>query len=196
MVHAVQNSSAIQESSQKRRKSSGPIFSLPALPCSDASAASTSVGFSPTTTIGASAGKFGEASAASAAPVSGLASLAASQLGRFVGRSAGSGQCVALAKAVQPAIGPTSTWRGGDAVQGNTALQPGTVIATFNRANRYANALDGSSHAAIYLGQTQQGVQVLDQWAGSRAAVRTIPWNNPSGVPANTGAAFQVVKTG
>jgi len=26
------------------------------------------------------------------------------------------------------------------------------VIATFNRANRYANALDGSSHAAVYLG--------------------------------------------
>ncbi|MBV8914112.1 MAG: BPSL0067 family protein, partial [Acetobacteraceae bacterium] len=81
-------------------------------------------------------------------------------------------------------------------VQGNTSLQPGTVIATFNKASRYANALDGSSHAAIYLGQNTTGVQVLDQWAGSRAAVRTIPWHNPGGAAANTGSAFHVVRTG
>ena len=48
---------------------------------------------------------------------------------KFVGRSTGSGQCVALAKAVQPALGSTAQWRGGEKVQGNTDLQPGTVIA-------------------------------------------------------------------
>jgi hypothetical protein len=69
------------------------------------------------------------------------------------------------------------------------------VIATFNASNRYANARDGSSHAAVYLGQNASGVQVLDQWAGSPAAVRVIPWHNPSGVAANTGSAFRVVRT-
>ncbi len=78
-------------------------------------------------------------------------------------------------------------------MQGNTNLKPGTVIATFNDSDRYANALDGSSHAAIYLGQNERGLQVVDQWAGSAAAVRTIPWSNPGGVAANTGGAFHVV---
>ena len=122
-------------------------------------------------------------------PGLGAAAPSCPNLSRFLGRSTGSGQCVALAQAVQPGIGPTRSGACGEKVQGNTSLQPGTVIATFNKANRYANALDGSSHAAVYLGQNAKGVQVLDQWAGSTAAVRTIPWNNPGGAAANTGSA-------
>ncbi len=112
----------------------------------------------------------------------------------YIGRSVGSGQCVALVRAAQPSLGPSSTWSAGAPVQGNTALQPGTPIATFTPSSHYANALDGSSHAAIYLGQDAKGVQVLDQWSGSAAAVRTIPWNNPGAAAANTGAAFRVVR--
>jgi hypothetical protein len=111
----------------------------------------------------------------------------------FLGRAVGSGQCVALVRAAQPELGPSATWTAGAAVQGNTAIQPGTPIATFT-SNRYANATDGSSHAAIYLGQDANGVQVLDQWLGSAASVRTIPWNNPGAAAANTGSAFRVVK--
>ena len=114
--------------------------------------------------------------------------------GQFVGRSVGSGQCVALVRANTPAIGATANWVRGEAVQGNTSLPPGTAIATFTPSGRYANAVDGSSHAAIYLGQNAQGMQVLDQWAGSVAAVRTIAWNNPGAVAANTGSAFYVVR--
>ena len=113
--------------------------------------------------------------------------------GSLIGRSAGSGQCVALVRATNPALGSTANWVRGAAVQGNTSLQPGTPIATFAASGRYANATDGSSHAALYLGQNAQGVQVLDQWSGSPAAVRTIPWNNPGGAAANTGSAFHVV---
>ncbi len=116
--------------------------------------------------------------------------------GHFIGRSTGSGQCVALVYAANPGLGSTACWACGEPVQGNTSLQPGTVIATFDRAGRYANARDGSSHAAIYLGQNEQGVQVLDQWSGSPAAVRTIRWTNPGGTPANTGSAFRVVRAG
>ena len=112
----------------------------------------------------------------------------------YLGRSVGSGQCVALVRAALPAVGPSSTWTAGAPVQGNTGLQPGTPIATFTSASRYANATDGSSHAALYLGQDAKGVQVLDQWLGSAASVRTIPWSNPGAAAANTGAAFRVVK--
>ncbi len=119
----------------------------------------------------------------------------ATDYARYIGRSAGSGQCVALVQAANPSIGLTRTWKSGAAVRGNTGLVPGTAIATFDGSARYANALDGSSHAAIYLGQNERGIQVMDQWAGSAAAVRTIPWTNPSGKAANTGSAFHVVQT-
>ena len=114
---------------------------------------------------------------------------------KYIGRSTGSGQCVALVCASNPAIGSTAQWVRGDPVRGNTSLQPGTPIATFGPSGRYTSATDGSSHAAIYLGQTPQGVQVLDQWSGSPAAVRTIPWSTPGAAAANTGSAFHVVKS-
>jgi hypothetical protein len=118
---------------------------------------------------------------------------AAATFGHFIGHSTGTGQCVALVRATNPAIGSTGNWVRGDAVRGNVNLQPGTPIATFAPSGRYANATDGSSHSAIYLGQNAHGIQVLDQWAGSPAAMRTIPWSNPGGVAANTGTAFHVV---
>ena len=112
---------------------------------------------------------------------------------QYVGRSVGSGQCVALLQTVDPSVGLTATWRAGGDVQGNTLLQPGTMIATFDSSGRYANATDGSSHAAIYLGQNAQGIQVLDQWSDHAASVRTIRWNNASGVAADTGSQFRVI---
>jgi hypothetical protein len=121
--------------------------------------------------------------------------LAAAGCTHYVGRSSGSGQCVALVHAVSPAAGPTSHWVRGEPVKGNNGIRPGTAIATFGASGRYENATDGSSHAAIYLGQNGQGIQVLDQWAGSPAAVRTIRWSNPGGKAADTGNAFHVVRT-
>ena len=70
---------------------------------------------------------------------------------------------------------------------------PYTAGTTFDASGRYANATDGTSHAAIYLGRDERGIQVLDQWAGSPAAVRTIPWSNPGGTTVNTGATYRVV---
>lgn len=130
--------------------------------------------------------------AAPAAPGSAVA--APPPLGRLLGRSVGSGQCVALVQATHPGIGRTAGWSPGGQVRGNTAIPPGTPIATFTPAGRYANATDGSSHAALYLGQTAEGVQVLDQWQGSAAAVRTIRWSPQGATASNTGSAFQVIK--
>jgi hypothetical protein len=41
----------------------------------------------------------------------------------------------------------------------------GTAIATFVENGRYGNHTDGSSHAAIYIGQTADGIEVIDQWS-------------------------------
>ncbi len=127
-------------------------------------------------------------------PSAPAAADATDRLSGIVGRSVGSGQCVALVQAADPGIGRTSGWSGGEAVRGNLALRPGTPIATFDGSGAYANALDGSSHAAIYLGQDERGLRVLDQWAGRAAAVRTIPWSG-SGAAANAGERYRVVVT-
>ena len=111
---------------------------------------------------------------------------------QYLGQKVGSGQCVALVQAADPNVGLTRTWTQGQQVMGNTDIKPGTAIATFDGSGRYANATDGSSHAAIYLGQNAQDIQVEDQWLGQAAHTRTIPWNNTTGA-ANTGSAFYVV---
>ena len=169
---------AVQEQERQRQRTrsaaSGPAFSVPMMP---------ELGAMPTVSF-------------PSAPSCSLPSAPAASttdLSSYIGRSVGTGQCVALVKAANPSLGPASTWMGGAAVQGNTTLAPGTPIATFSGNDRYANATDGSSHAAIYLGQNHNGMVVLDQWAGSSAAVRIIPWSNPGAAAANTGAAFRVV---
>lgn len=179
MITAVQEEERAGHRQRTRSAASGPVFTLPALPgLFDLQPMSM------------------PATAACVAPSGSPAAPSSLDLTGLLGRSVGSGQCVALVRAALPALGPSSTWAAGGPVQGNTALQPGTPIATFDPSNRYANATDGSSHAAIYLGQDAHGLHVLDQWAGSSAAVRTIPWTNPGGAPANTGAAFRVVQSG
>ena len=111
---------------------------------------------------------------------------------QFVGQSVGSGQCVALVQQADSSVGLTATWTQGAQVQGNTDLAPGTAIATFDGSGHYANATDGSSHAAIYLGQDAAGnIQVEDQWLGHPASVRTIRASGST--QANSGSAFYVI---
>ena len=115
----------------------------------------------------------------------------ATNYAQYAGQNVGSGQCVALVQAGDPAVGLTRTWTAGEAVQGNTALQPGTPIATFDANGKYGNHLDGSSHAAIYLGQDANGMRVMDQWVGHPASERVIPWSGARA--ANSGSAFRVI---
>jgi hypothetical protein len=116
----------------------------------------------------------------------------------LLGKVVGTGQCVALVQAADPAVGHTSTWAQGQRVVGSD-IAPGTVIATFDANGRYTNSTDGSSHAAIYLGQNAQGMQVQDQFVlngvKQPSAVRTISWNGntPAAIAANRGTAFYVV---
>jgi hypothetical protein len=77
---------------------------------------------------------------------------------QWIGKpSVGTGECVPLVQAATGA--PDSThWRPGDLVKGNANIRPGTAIATFDRNGRYVG------HAAIYLGQDEHDIQVIDQW--------------------------------
>ncbi len=80
-------------------------------------------------------------------------SSVATNYSQYLNQYVGTGQCVALVQAADSGVGLTATWTQGSAVQGNTSLQPGTAIATFGPNGTYTNSTDGSSHAAIYLGQ-------------------------------------------
>lgn len=71
-------------------------------------------------------------------------------------------------------------------------LTPGTIIATFGPNGTYTNSLDGFSHAAIYLGQNADGIQVQDQWAGQVDHTRTIRFTDGA-QPVNNGSKFYVV---
>ena len=69
------------------------------------------------------------------------------------------GQCVSFVTRVCPTV-PTSTgaWRQGKQVKGDITIVPGTAIAAFDANGRYYG------HAAIYEGQTPDGLNVVDQW--------------------------------
>lgn len=108
---------------------------------------------------------------------------------QYDGQSVGSGQCVALAQATSN-VGLTSTWVPGEQVQGATNIAPGTVIATFGDNGTYTNT-PGQSHTAIYLGQDDRGIQVMDQWVGQPAHVRWINWSTNNTY--ESGSRFYVV---
>lgn len=107
----------------------------------------------------------------------------------YEGRVAGNGECVALAQATSN-VGHTSTWVPGERVQGATDIAPGTVIATFGENGTYTNT-PGQSHTAIYLGQDDRGIQVVDQWVGQPAHVRWINWSTNNSY--ESGSKFYVV---
>lgn len=108
----------------------------------------------------------------------------------------GTGQCVAL---VQAWTGAPSTgiWQAGIKVKGNDHLiTKGTAIATFVDGHYPSHA--SGNHAAIYLGQNQYGIQVIDQWTNSKGAhppqERTIRFQDGQGSASNDGDAFSVVE--
>lgn len=99
-------------------------------------------------------------------------------------------QCYARQAASMP---HTAAWRKGDLVKGKSGIAIGTAIATFDNNDRYANHVDGTSHVAIYLGQTAAGIQVMDQWVGHPASERTIYFRTaPREV--NDGSNYYVVE--
>lgn len=108
----------------------------------------------------------------------------------FFGEVVGDGQCVAFVKAASGAP-QTKAWRRGSLVKGDTGLAKGTAIATFDDDGTYGSRTDGTCHAAIYLGQTKDGAQVLDQFVGQAVHFRTLRFGGTPKV--NDGNAFHVI---
>lgn len=75
----------------------------------------------------------------------------------------GTQQCVSLVQTFTRAP-RTADWTQGAPVRGDLLLRKGTAIATFVDGI-YKNRPHGN-HAALYLGQDQGGVWVMDQWKG------------------------------
>lgn len=100
------------------------------------------------------------------------------------------GQCVSYVKQVCPTLPPTGSWKQGKPVKDNKSIQSGTVIATFNASNKY------EGHAAIYVSQNKDGIQVYDQWVTpptpKAIGPRTLRWG--AKVNSNNGDKFFVVE--
>ncbi len=118
----------------------------------------------------------------------------------FLGKpSVGDGECVALVKQAANPMPATPAWVKGEQVMGSTSLPAGTIVATFNSNGKY------SGHTAIYMGQTDRGMTIIDQWNigyrvdGSpedqhKPAERTLPWTSTKATPVNVGASYHVVR--
>jgi hypothetical protein len=117
--------------------------------------------------------------------------------GRSFKNAKGNAECVEFI--IKTLNGPsTDYWRPGLKVQQLAPGAPdpiakGTAIATFVDGKYPANST--GQHAAIYLGQDSQGIQVLDQWRDRpRVMPRTIYWANHGPKLSNQGNAFSVVE--
>jgi hypothetical protein len=111
---------------------------------------------------------------------------------RHRGRVVDNGECVRFCQIATPGLPHTSRWRRGRQARGS-ALEPGTVIATFD-GDLYTNRTDGSSHAAIFISELGHGLRVWDQWRGHPVSERTIRFRGGQGKPVNDGDRFHVVE--
>ncbi len=104
-------------------------------------------------------------------------------------------QCVSFLKKTIPGLSgkTTRTWVQGAAVTKGAAIDVGTAIATFVNGKYPQNA---TGHAAVYLGQNDAGIQVLDQWATQgKVLQRTIRWTPlKAGDIVNDAKAFSIIE--
>ncbi|GLC27864.1 hypothetical protein rosag_43770 [Roseisolibacter agri] len=114
---------------------------------------------------------------------------------RLLGKSHGSGQCVAIAQ-IPLKMPLVKHWRQGETVLGGTVAK-GTVIATFVNG-RYPNDAH-DNHVAIFLEEKSddQGtyIVVIDQWTGRKAAYRKIRPKSGDDDRSNDADCFSTVYT-
>lgn len=113
---------------------------------------------------------------------------------RYLGTVVGDGHCVPYVQRVSD-VPHTSLWRRGASVNDFEPPPTNAIVATFDAHGRYANALDGSSHAAVFLYRHETGIEVLDQWLGQPVHRRTIRFRQGQGHAANDADRFFVVVT-
>lgn len=100
------------------------------------------------------------------------------------------GQGASYVQKVCPVLPATKHWNRGVPVRGNDAIAVGTVIATFDTASGF------KGHAAIYVGQNLDGIQVYDQYVTAACpkpvGPRTLLWGASGNT--NDGNEFYVVE--
>ncbi len=89
----------------------------------------------------------------------------------------------------------TRFWKEGRKItKGDLTPLSGTAIATFVDG-KYPQEGNTGKHAAIYLGQDKDGIQVLDQWKKQgHVEKRTIPWKPLSPGASNDGSKFSIIE--
>jgi hypothetical protein len=106
----------------------------------------------------------------------------------------GHAECVEF---IRQTLGAPSTphWRAGKKiVKGDLTISIGTAIATFVNG-KYPQDGSTGKHAAIYLGQTAEGILVLDQFKKQGAVQpRTIYWVSRTPGASNDGNGFSVIE--
>ena len=118
--------------------------------------------------------------------------------GRAFSNSQGHTECVEFIKQTLSAPA-TALWREGAKIKklspgDQDPIAKGTAIATFV-AGRYPQTGSTGKHAAIYLGQSVEGIQVMDQWRSQgRVMPRTIPWKPRHPGLSNDANAFSAVE--
>jgi hypothetical protein len=87
-------------------------------------------------------------------------------------------ECAALVQAF--GVPNTNRWRRGPHVQDIASLTPGTVIATLG-TGVYLSDYSGMSHVGIFLGKTDKGLFMLDQYRGGdgKVGIRLKQFNAP-----------------
>ncbi len=112
----------------------------------------------------------------------------------YLGTVVGDGHCVAFVRAAAN-VPPTAQWIEGVPVWQMSDVQRGTAIATFNDQGRYANAIDGSSHAAILVEVDEcGGISVLDQWKLHPVARRIVRSRGGKGSPADDADRYCIIE--
>jgi hypothetical protein len=117
----------------------------------------------------------------------------------YISPLTGETECVAFLQAAVDGIGSTTGWVEGGKIkkleEGEAGPKAGTAIATF---------VDGKypgpgkkKHAAVYLGQDSDGIQVLDQWATQgKVLPRTIRWKVAAATSIqNDGNKYSIIET-
>jgi hypothetical protein len=86
-------------------------------------------------------------------------------------------------------------WKPGRPITRGADIPVGTAIATFVDG-KYPRD-DTGQHAAVYLGQNDQGIQVMDQWANLKTkphvSEHTIYWNSTSPKRSDQPTAFSTI---
>lgn len=106
----------------------------------------------------------------------------------------GNGECVPLVMHLTGARA-SSLWREGDKVPdllGKGGIAKGTLIATF--VNGHYHNLRQGNHAALFIRQVPDGIEIFDQWRNHKPSARVIHFGRSAAGARNRPECYSVVE--